>query len=201
MGHLRYQEWRRHMKTTATFGAMHAPEMQHGVCVICRGTLAEHFKGEEWIGCQRRPRGMRGSTALFVPFIVVGSDAVRTAAETPGVPERRRRARRATETPEVPVTTTRGRTRTETTPETKPETPRGRGRAAGVYTLAKNAPAESDLKLTDSIRAVYKQIKQHKRGISVKDLAAKLDMPSGTVGWAIQKLVRQSAVQYHPPAV
>jgi hypothetical protein len=72
---------------------------------------------------------------------------------------------------------------------------RGRGRIAGRYMLSTKPPS----KVTESIEAVYKMVKTHKRGLTVKDIATRLKMPTGTVGWAVQKLVHQGAVQYQPP--
>lgn len=73
---------------------------------------------------------------------------------------------------------------------------RGRGRIAGRYMLSDKLPT----KVTESIEAVYKVVKSHKRGLTVKDIANRLSMPTGTVGWAVQKLVHQGAVQYQPQA-
>lgn len=67
-----------------------------------------------------------------------------------------------------------------------------RGRIAGRYLVGTKEPEY----LTDSIGDVYKLIARHKKGLTAKDISGRLDMPMGTVGWALQMLKRSGALQY-----
>jgi len=74
-----------------------------------------------------------------------------------------------------------------------------RGRVAGRYVATKKQPAKFSV-YTDSIKRVHQFVLRHKRGVAMKNIAERLEMPLGTVGWALRWLMKQNAVSYQAAA-
>ena len=74
-----------------------------------------------------------------------------------------------------------------------------RGRVAGRYVATKKQPAKFNV-YTNSIKQVHQFVLRHKRGVAMKNIAERLEMPLGTVGWALRWLMKQNAVAYQAAA-
>lgn len=162
-------------------------ELQQGHCIVCNATMAAHFGNDgRWTGCKVSQR--RGT--VFVPPVVLIVTPEMLSSLQPQPAQAQRQVAQETQ-----PRTRRHRRSAEVVQAAEGETQtRGRGRIPGVY---KSGPKQSTV-LTDSISRVYQFVAKHKRGAQMKDMSAKLDMPSGTVGWALRKLIQQGAVEYHP---
>jgi hypothetical protein len=157
------------------------PGLRTGICVVCRGTLDAHFKDQEWAGCPKAPAARQGAP-LFVPFIVMTPEMLRALPATSD--QRPVKDRRAPNKTRV--------TRKTSSVQRDPVAEGSRGRKPGRYV----AGPEPKKVATDSILAVWKLLKSRKTGLKAKDVSAKLEMPMGTVGWALRHLKRQGAATY-----
>lgn len=165
-------------------------ELQQGHCIVCNATMAAHFAQDgRWTGCKVTQR--RGT--VFVPpvVLIVTPEMLAQLQHAPAAKPERHVAQEVT-----PRATRRQRRSAENVQPAAEQETRGRGRIPGVYKSGAKTPTV----LTDSISRVYQFVTKHKRGAQMKDMSAKLDMPSGTVGWALRKLIQQGAVEYHPAA-
>lgn len=146
-------------------------------CGLCSKPISEHVT-DAGFGCPDAPmkhplRRESDADIVFVPLRMV------LDAASGEVPAKRAKTRKQSRVK-------RGATG---------DTPKQRGRIAGLYVVGKKKPA----KMTDSQTKVFGLVKRHKNGMGLKDIASKLDMPSGTVGWALQKLAKQGAVEHSQP--
>lgn len=69
-----------------------------------------------------------------------------------------------------------------------------RGRQPGAYVATEKST--SDLKLTDSMQLIHDTLASRKRGLTAMQLADRLDMPMGTVGWALTRMQQRGAVAH-----
>lgn len=171
-----------------------AVNMETARCAICYGLLSTHVSKDGFVCPEAKHPLRRESDAVtFVPLTNVVASNETPTTEQPAPAARTRKSTRKG----ASNRTTRGRatkreSRAKETRETSNDTGKRRGRIPGVYMPGDKEPE----KLTESIGKVFKTVRGHKRGIGLRDISAKLDMPSGTVGWALQKLIKQKAVTY-----
>jgi hypothetical protein len=160
-------------------------------CVVCHSPLADHFDSRNaWVGCNKEMVMKQRGQVLFVPVMIFGAPETSTngkevkavhgaALATPATAHERQ--------------SSRGVMKMET-PGTERSTSH-RGRTAGLFL----AGAKEPKKVTKSIQAVYDAlVKSKTKGIAMKAIAEKLNMPAGTVGWALRMLRQQDALSYKP---
>ena len=157
-------------------------------CVVCQSPLSDHFDSRNaWIGCNKEAVMKKGHV-MFVPVMIFGMSP-ESAGEMKEVKSLHGGA--AESRPVAHDRHPRGSMKLETPQEAQQS---HRGRTAGLFLTGEKKPA----KTTKSIQAVYDALSKSKRGLTMKAIADKLKMPSGTVGWALRKLRQQDALAYHP---
>lgn len=188
--------------------------LRSGVCALCRGAVSNHFDANNrFIGCGKMPR-LRKSDTLFIPPIFVTPEmlGIKTgpAATFREAAERKHRGR----PPKVVVTASetetpasgrkrsvakevKGQTSEAPAVAAASDSSKRRGRVPGRYVPTGKEPSKVR---TDAVMSVFRLIKGHKRGMAAKDIAERLEMPLGTVGWAMRWLVKQHAAEYQAAA-
>ena len=75
---------------------------------------------------------------------------------------------------------------------------RGRqGRTAGLYIAKRGTPPElSKGAMTNVLNALKAASKTEQKGMTARTISEELDMPLGTVGWALTQLIKQKAVEH-----
>jgi len=69
-----------------------------------------------------------------------------------------------------------------------------RGRVPGNYVATDKST--TDAKLTDSMHLIHNTLATRKRGLTAMQLAERLDMPMGTVGWALTRMQERGVVAH-----
>jgi hypothetical protein len=159
-------------------------DVASALCALCQTPVSGHVT-EEGFRCPDAPmkhplRRESDGNVVFVPLrnVVALNDSPADVTETETKTARR-------------VKRTKPRKSRQSRVKEARE-PKGRGRHPGLYMVTSKAdPAK--LKMTESIDKVFRVIKKS-NGITQNDIASKLEMPTGTVGWALGKLAKQRAV-------
>lgn len=166
------------METTTTRPVPQRTQTYQTQCVACGAPLAAHFREEQWTGCPGA-RTMPAPKGMFVPVVMLVAP-MRVLSSGP--------------TTTTPVPDVEPDVEPEVDAESTP-TPSKRGRRPSRYVVA-TAP---DAPLTGALGKVFQIVSKRKRGVEARDVAEKLHMSPGTVGWALGKLIRIGHVQHAQP--
>lgn len=145
-------------------------------CIVCGQVLSAHFgRFNQWVGCRKEGQTMLKGKVMFVPVMLLVSPTDTDVREM-----------------KLAVPETAAHKDVKGQKDTAADHPTRRGRTAGFFLAGEKEPT----KTTRSIQAVYDLIAKHKRGLTMKSIAERLEMPVGTVGWALRKLKMQNALSY-----
>lgn len=151
-------------------------------CIYCGVSLAEHYKGVEFVGCDTAKVGhVTPPDGYFVPPIapVVQAEPLSTS--------RKPRIARGKTLPDVSRTMRRS-----TSARTKRVAAR-RGRIAGLYVATKKSTKDLPSGACESIHVL---LRNRKRGLGAKDVIKRTQLTPGTAGWALGKLIRLGYAQH-----